>query len=433
MLELQSSDPEPVSNDSRRARGTVGLVLLFGTMYFVQGIAEPTEGLIAQPVRSLLASWGRSAAEIAAFGAHLALPWWFKPLYGLLSDFVPLFGTRRRSYLLLTTTITFLGLGYLYFAEPPRGNTGMLLTLLLLPTLGVAFSDVVIDALMVEKGQPLGLTGMLQSAQWTAMYAGMIVAGQLGGYLSQNNRQYVAFLICAVVTFVTLVLTWFFVPERPRPRPQSGLAEALSGLGTAVKSPAVLSCGIVRDPVELQPVQHVSLVFLHDAGTRIERAILRHDRLAAVSRCDVREPRLRHLLPTVVLHHIDPPVHRVRHSEHAGVLGHVRQAVCGGDQCRRRIHVHDGESRPVRYGRARLSAQGGRNHVRLADGADQREHVAIRVPRRLVLRQLEQPLGTDDGVQSAGPGRRIDQCRLLARRAVVEGQAEVSVFSSAFR
>jgi MFS family permease len=41
------------------------LGLLFGAMYFLQGIGEPTEGLIAQPVRSLLKSWGHDAAEIA--------------------------------------------------------------------------------------------------------------------------------------------------------------------------------------------------------------------------------------------------------------------------------------------------------------------------------------------------------------------------------
>lgn len=225
-------------------RGPVGLVLLFGAMYFVQGIAEPSEGLIAQPVRSLLASWGRSAADIATFAALLALPWSCKPLYGLLSDFVPLCGTRRRSYLLLTTAITCLGLGYLYVAPPPHGSAGLLLLLLLLPTLGVAFSDVVIDALMVEQGQPRGLTGTLQSAQWTAMYAGMIVAGQLGGFLCEHHQQHVAFLICAVVTFATLVLTWFCVPERPRPREQSGLREALSGLGAAVQSRAVLSAAL---------------------------------------------------------------------------------------------------------------------------------------------------------------------------------------------
>lgn len=242
---MSSTDSAPgAAAPGAAVKGKLGLVLLFGTMYFVQGIAEPTEGLIAQPVRKLLTSWGRSAAEVAAFGAILALPWSFKPLYGLLSDFVPLLGTRRRSYLLLTTAVTFLGLGYLYLFPPERDDVVLLMLLLLPPTLAVAFSDVVIDALMVEKGQPLGLTGMLQSAQWTAMYAGMIVAGQLGGYLSEHGSQQNAFFICAVVTFLSLVLTWFFVPERPEARRHSGLADALGGVGAALKSPAVLSAAL---------------------------------------------------------------------------------------------------------------------------------------------------------------------------------------------
>jgi hypothetical protein len=33
--------------------------------------------------------------------ALLAVPWTIKPAFGLLSDFVPLFGSRRRNYLLL--------------------------------------------------------------------------------------------------------------------------------------------------------------------------------------------------------------------------------------------------------------------------------------------------------------------------------------------
>src|SRR5947209_15284293 len=78
------------------------LGLLFGAIYFLQGIGEPTDGLIAQPLRSLLKGWGRSAGEITAFSALLALPWTFKPIYGLLSDFVPLFGTRRKGYLILS-------------------------------------------------------------------------------------------------------------------------------------------------------------------------------------------------------------------------------------------------------------------------------------------------------------------------------------------
>ena len=109
----------------------------------------------------------------------IALPWAFKPLYGLLTDFVPLAGTRRRSYLLLSTAVTAAGFAT---SDPAAGRTDRSAARkLLLPTLGVAFSDVVIDALMVEKGQTLGITGLLQSAQWTAMYAGTIIAGYLGG------------------------------------------------------------------------------------------------------------------------------------------------------------------------------------------------------------------------------------------------------------
>ncbi|NUQ63375.1 MAG: hypothetical protein HUU20_12930 [Pirellulales bacterium] len=97
--------------DRRGPRWEVaGLGLLFGAMYFVQGIGEPTEGLIAQPVRSLLKSWGHSASQIAAFSAVLALPWSLKPLYGILTDFVPIAGYRRKSYLILTSLAATLGL-----------------------------------------------------------------------------------------------------------------------------------------------------------------------------------------------------------------------------------------------------------------------------------------------------------------------------------
>ena len=99
------------------------LGLLFGALYFLQGIGEPTEGLIAQPARCLLKRWGRSDRDITTFMALLAIPWTFKPLYGLLTDFVPIFGTRRRGYLLLAsgaTTISLLGL----FAFPIAARVG---------------------------------------------------------------------------------------------------------------------------------------------------------------------------------------------------------------------------------------------------------------------------------------------------------------------
>lgn len=217
-----------ITAEERRER--LGLGVLFGAIYFIQGIGEPTEGLIAQPVRSLLSTWGHSAADIATFAALLSVPWVLKPLYGLITDFIPIAGSRRRSYLLILSVATSLSLFYLYLNPPGPGSYGWLLALLLVPTMGVAFSDVVADALMVEKGQPRAITGQLQSVQWGALYAATIVTGFLGGYLSQHGHQEIGFLVCAVAVACTGLLALFFVREDRLPPSQGGAHAAWRAL-----------------------------------------------------------------------------------------------------------------------------------------------------------------------------------------------------------
>ncbi len=194
-------------------RTAIHLGLLFAVLYFVQGLAEPGEGLIAQPVRSLLNGWQKSPGEITQFMAIVSAPWTIKPIYGLLIDFVPLFGSRRRNYLLLATLLTAVSLFWLSFSMPTEGQTNQLLALLIVPTLAIAFSDVVADALMVEKGQPLGLTGRLQSIQWGSMYAATVLAGSLGGWMSEHNRHELGFLICGLGALVIFVATWFWIQD----------------------------------------------------------------------------------------------------------------------------------------------------------------------------------------------------------------------------
>ena len=195
------------------ATKVAGAYAFFATLYFVQSVGDPTSGLVAQPVRSLLRTWGESPAELAALMALLAVPWTIKPIFGLLSDFVPLFGSRRRNYLLLANALAAASLLMLAFTPLTPGSWGALFALLVPTTMAIALGDVIVDALMVEKGQPLGLTGRFQSIQWAAANAALLLAGMLGGYVAEERLQSLAFAGCAALWLLALVVTWLYATD----------------------------------------------------------------------------------------------------------------------------------------------------------------------------------------------------------------------------
>jgi MFS family permease len=196
-----------------RAAGVAGAYIFFAALYFVQSVGDPTSGLVAQPVRSLLRSWGESPAALGALMALLAVPWTIKPVFGLLSDFVPLFGSRRRNYLLLANGGAALSLLLLAFVPIAPGRLWLLFALLLPTTMAIALGDVIVDALMVEKGQPLGLTGRFQSIQWAAANAALLLTGVLGGYVAEEGLQSVAFALCGVLWVCAFAVAWRYAGD----------------------------------------------------------------------------------------------------------------------------------------------------------------------------------------------------------------------------
>src|SRR5205823_6498545 len=122
---------------------TQRLAVLFGVVYFAQGMWY----LPNQAITIVLKDRGLAAGQVADFFLISTIPWLIKPVYGLLSDFVPLFGRRRKSYFLLTSGLASLtGFALALSAEPSYWRLALLYTAM---GLGLAFTDVLTDAVMV--------------------------------------------------------------------------------------------------------------------------------------------------------------------------------------------------------------------------------------------------------------------------------------------
>lgn len=204
------------------------LATLFAIVYFAQGMWY----LPKQAITITLKDRGLSAGQVADFFFIATIPWLIKPVYGLISDFVPLFGYRRRSYFFLTSGVAGLAALMLAAADsiaqgtistatmslPVLGDVKFTLVtgvwLFTMMALGLAFNDVLTDATMVEAGRPRGLTGAFQSVQWTSSNVCLFVVGIVGGYLAAQRNLRLAFLIAACFPLITLVMAAKYVPEQ---------------------------------------------------------------------------------------------------------------------------------------------------------------------------------------------------------------------------
>lgn len=186
------------------------LALLFAVVYFAQGMYElPTQVLTV----TMKERFGLSAGQTATFFLITTFPWFIKPVYGLISDFLPLFRRRRKSYLMLTSgaaacTGTLLALA----GDHSYWTLAVFVTAM---GLGIAFTDVLVDALMVETGRPRGLTGAFQSVQWAAIYAASILVGVIGGYFAERRSIHGAYAGAAGFPLISFVLAFLFIREAP--------------------------------------------------------------------------------------------------------------------------------------------------------------------------------------------------------------------------
>lgn len=185
------------------------------TVYFVQGIL----GLARLAVSFFLKDeLGLSPAQVAALMGIAALPWVIKPLFGFLSDGLPLFGYKRRPYLVLSGmmgTVAWLGLATMV-------HTAWAATIaILLSSLSVAISDVIVDSLVVERarGESFSNSGSLQSLTWGTSALGGLITAYLSGWLLAHLGTQTVFAITATFPLLVSAVPWLIAEEPVTTRP----------------------------------------------------------------------------------------------------------------------------------------------------------------------------------------------------------------------
>jgi MFS family permease len=124
-------------------------------VYFVQGILGISRLAISYYFKDEL---HMDPAQMAVYTGISTIPWLIKPLYGFASDTFPIFGYRRRSYLMICGFLGAFAWGGIWIGQP-----GALMTsaLLCVGSVGTACSDVVVDSVVVERcrGKPASVAG----------------------------------------------------------------------------------------------------------------------------------------------------------------------------------------------------------------------------------------------------------------------------------
>ena len=211
-------------------------MLFFAIVYVVEGIGQARVGVIFQPLNNYLKVIGWTPVQVTAYLAILNFPWIIKPVFGLVSDFVPLFGYRRKSYLILSSIC---GVGaYAWIARLAEPSEFALL--LVLTSYAMATSSTLCGALLAENGQSFRLSSTFVSQQWLWFYIAIMASAFVGGALVEHlpplSALQAAAGIAAVASIAIVFAALFLLDERKTTASRGEMRRTLQSVVTASKS-----------------------------------------------------------------------------------------------------------------------------------------------------------------------------------------------------
>ena len=141
-----------------------------------------TQVLARLPLQNLLKNelhLDRSSNSAFFFWAGLA--WYLKPFAGIVTDAFPLFGNRRRNYIVLSAGLA--AIAWLALILTPH-RYGALLAVVIVINVFMVVASTVVGGYMVETAQATAGSGRLTAIRQFVQQGCVIVNGPIAGYLA---------------------------------------------------------------------------------------------------------------------------------------------------------------------------------------------------------------------------------------------------------
>jgi folate/biopterin transporter len=178
-------------------------------VYFVQGILKLSALAVSFFLKDELLL---SPVEMSAVIGIGTIPWMIKPLYGFISDSLPLFGYRRKTYIVLSGImgcIAWVCLGTVVH------NSLTATIMIALSALSIAVSDVIVDSVVVERAriESDAKVGSLQSLSWASLAIGGLCTAYFSGLILEYFTAQTVFLITSLFPLIISSVAWLIVEQ----------------------------------------------------------------------------------------------------------------------------------------------------------------------------------------------------------------------------
>lgn len=196
---------------SPNSGGLRSIAVVMATGIFATTFVQ-LQGLGSLPLNSLLMKqMNLDSNQAGTFVAFSTLPWTFKAIAGLLVDGVPIFGSRRRAYLLLSAVFAALMWGMMALAS---ASYNLLFLCAIGMNTALVFGSTTAGGLLVEGGQRFNASGKLSSLRAFAQNLGAALGVPVGGFLAGQAFGWTS--AAAILPLSCMFFTaWFLLRDEP--------------------------------------------------------------------------------------------------------------------------------------------------------------------------------------------------------------------------